>query len=132
MLKLLYGAEKMLHTVEDVMSRLIVLDYDHAAASQYGDIRANLKRKGTPIGVNDLNIAAHESLLKMLFTRCICKDNFVEIFHVVLPISKSGAHGAPYVLYIRRHLTPNLDSATAPPFQPTSLYAQHSSRVDHG
>ena len=36
-----------------------MLDYDYAAASQYGDIRANLGRKGIPIGVNDLHIAAH-------------------------------------------------------------------------
>jgi tRNA(fMet)-specific endonuclease VapC len=25
----------------------------------YGDIRADLERKGTPIGVNDIHIAAH-------------------------------------------------------------------------
>ncbi|MCX4026776.1 hypothetical protein [Spartinivicinus marinus] len=29
------------------------------AASHYGDIRANLECKGTPIGVNDLQIAGH-------------------------------------------------------------------------
>jgi len=63
--ELLHGAEKSqypektLHTVENFISRLVVLDYDYAAAGQYGDIRANLERKGTPIGVNDLHIAAH-------------------------------------------------------------------------
>lgn len=51
--------EKTLHTVENFISRLVVLDYDYAAAGQYCDIRANLERKGTPIGVNDLHIAAH-------------------------------------------------------------------------
>ncbi len=29
------------------------------AVGHYGDIRADLERKGTPIGVNDLHIAAH-------------------------------------------------------------------------
>lgn len=63
--ELLHGAEKSqfpkktLRQVEDFISRLAVLDYDYAAASQYGDIRANLERKGMPIGLNDLHIAAH-------------------------------------------------------------------------
>ncbi|MEY4516844.1 MAG: hypothetical protein RL180_1190 [Pseudomonadota bacterium] len=63
--ELLHGAEKSqfpektLQTVEDFISRLAILDYDYAAASQYGDIRAKLERKGTPIGVNDMHIAAH-------------------------------------------------------------------------
>ena len=63
--ELLHGAEKSqypektLHTVENFLSRLVVLDYDYAAAGQYGDIRASLERKGTLIGVNDLHIAAH-------------------------------------------------------------------------
>lgn len=63
--ELLHGAEKSqfpektLRQVEDFISRLAVLDYDYTAASQYGDIRANLERKGMPIGVNDLYIAAH-------------------------------------------------------------------------
>jgi tRNA(fMet)-specific endonuclease VapC len=35
------------------------MKYDTKAASQYGDIRANLERKGTSIGVNDLHIAGH-------------------------------------------------------------------------
>ena len=29
------------------------------AAAHYGEIRANLERHGTPIGVNDLHIAGH-------------------------------------------------------------------------
>jgi tRNA(fMet)-specific endonuclease VapC len=36
-----------------------MLDYSPKAAGHYGDIRADLERKGTPIGVNDLHIAAH-------------------------------------------------------------------------
>ena len=63
--ELLHGAEKSariehnLAVVEDFVSRLTVMEYDTKAASQYGDIRANLERKGTTIGVNDLHLAGH-------------------------------------------------------------------------
>lgn len=52
-------AEKNLKNVEDFISRLEVYDYDKNAASHYGDIRANLEKKGLTIGVNDLHIAGH-------------------------------------------------------------------------
>lgn len=63
--ELLHGVEKSeqrarnLRRVEDFVSRLEVLDYQPKAAAHYGDIRADLERKGLPIGVNDLHIAAH-------------------------------------------------------------------------
>jgi len=63
--ELLHGAEKStqphrtLAVVEDFCSRLDVLDYGAKAAHHYGQIRAALERRGAPIGVNDLHIAAH-------------------------------------------------------------------------
>lgn len=63
--ELLHGVEKSakpdhnLRQVEDFVSRLTVLEYGNKAAAHYGDIRAMLERKGTPIGVNDLHIAGH-------------------------------------------------------------------------
>ncbi len=36
-----------------------VLDFSHTAAREYGDIRADLERKGVSIGPLDLLIAAH-------------------------------------------------------------------------
>lgn len=63
--ELLHGAEKStkpdhnLRQVEDFTSRLTVLEYGSRAAAHYGDIRATLERKATPIGVNDLHIAGH-------------------------------------------------------------------------
>ena len=63
--ELLHGVEKSsrpdhnLLQVEDFISRLEVLSYGNKAASHYGDIRADLERKGAPIGVNDLHIAGH-------------------------------------------------------------------------
>jgi tRNA(fMet)-specific endonuclease VapC len=63
--ELLHGVEKSsmpdrnLLQVEDFVSRLEVLSYGDKAAAHYGDIRADLERKGMPIGVNDLHIAGH-------------------------------------------------------------------------
>ena len=63
--ELLHGVEKSarpehnLRQIEDFVSRLEVLDYGRKAAAQYGDIRADLECKGTPIGMNDLHIAGH-------------------------------------------------------------------------
>ena len=63
--ELLHGVEKSampdhnLRQVEDFISRLEVLEYGGKAAAHYGEIRADLERKGTPIGVNDLHIAGH-------------------------------------------------------------------------
>ena len=63
--ELLHGAEKSSQpqrtfaVVEDFCSRLDILDYGAKAAQHYGQIRASLEQRGTPIGVNDLHIAAH-------------------------------------------------------------------------
>lgn len=62
---MLHGAEKSakpehnLRQVEDFISRLEVLEYGTKAATHYGQIRAELERDGTPIGVNDIHIAGH-------------------------------------------------------------------------
>ena len=40
-----------------------VIPFDAQAAADYGEIRFDLKRKGTPIGANDLLIAAHARAL---------------------------------------------------------------------
>ena len=39
--------------------RLLIDSWDEEAAKHYGSIRAMLKKQGTPIGNNDLLIAAH-------------------------------------------------------------------------
>jgi tRNA(fMet)-specific endonuclease VapC len=63
--ELLHGVEKSeypaanLARVEDFCSRIEVLPYSAKASMHYGSIRAALERVGTPIGVNDLHIAAH-------------------------------------------------------------------------
>jgi tRNA(fMet)-specific endonuclease VapC len=63
--ELIHGVEKSSlpernrRNVEDFVSRLDVLSYNDAAAAHYGDIRADLERKGTTIGVNDVHISGH-------------------------------------------------------------------------
>ncbi|MBL8527149.1 MAG: type II toxin-antitoxin system VapC family toxin [Burkholderiales bacterium] len=41
------------------MRHLTVIPWDAAAAEHYGDLRATLEKRGTPIGAMDLMIAAH-------------------------------------------------------------------------
>ncbi len=63
--ELMHGVEKStrqsqnLQRLEAFSSRLTVLEYGQNAANHYGDIRANLEKRGTIIGVNDLHIAGH-------------------------------------------------------------------------
>lgn len=63
--ELCHGVEKSAkpehnrQAVEDFISRLTILQYGEKAAQHYGDIRAELEKAGTPIGVNDLHISAH-------------------------------------------------------------------------
>jgi len=45
--------------VEDFVDRLMVLDLDSEAAAHAADIKADLRAKGTPIGVHDTLIAGH-------------------------------------------------------------------------
>ena len=41
------------------LSGIQIMPFDEAAAGEYGSIRAELRKKGQPIGANDLLIAAH-------------------------------------------------------------------------
>lgn len=63
--ELLYGAERSakaaqaLTTVDELAMAIPVLPLDANVAGHYGSIRARLAAAGTPIGNNDLWIAAH-------------------------------------------------------------------------
>lgn len=63
--ELLHGAAKSArpaeqrHEVERLIGRLEVLPFDEDAAGHYGEIRADLERRGSIIGPYDLMIAAH-------------------------------------------------------------------------
>jgi tRNA(fMet)-specific endonuclease VapC len=63
--ELVYGAEKSAGPaqnsaeVDQLATRLQVLAFDDRAAAHSAEIRANLERRGVPIGAYDLLIAGH-------------------------------------------------------------------------
>ncbi|MDA3134615.1 tRNA(fMet)-specific endonuclease VapC [Atlantibacter subterranea] len=65
LMELIVGAEKSLQVernlraIEGFTARLVVLPYDVGAANHTGQIRADLERKGTPVGAYDYMIAGH-------------------------------------------------------------------------
>ncbi|MDR3478812.1 MAG: type II toxin-antitoxin system VapC family toxin [Gammaproteobacteria bacterium] len=69
--ELMYGVHKSLHqhknkaALEEFISPLEIMPFDDDAATHYGEIRANLEKKGTPIGSLDMMIAAHAQCLKV-------------------------------------------------------------------
>ncbi len=69
--ELYFGAEKSSNptknklALEQFLIPLEILDYDFKVAMEYGQIRANLEKKGTPIGSLDLLIATHAKSLNL-------------------------------------------------------------------
>ena len=63
--ELIYGVEKSLNRDQNrialslLLAKIDILDFDSLAADEYGNIRAELERQGTPIGPLDTMIAAH-------------------------------------------------------------------------
>ena len=63
--QLMHGVEKSMAAERNriaitmFLSPISVLNFDTYAAEEYGKIRADLERKGTPIGPMDILIAAH-------------------------------------------------------------------------
>ncbi len=53
------GSEALIDRVDLILSRMKVLDLASEADRQYATIRVDLEAQGTPIGGNDLLIAAH-------------------------------------------------------------------------
>ncbi|RYE51986.1 MAG: type II toxin-antitoxin system VapC family toxin [Rhizobiaceae bacterium] len=69
---------RLISQVEDVLSRMLVIDYNDAASIVYADIRAQLEVRGTLIGSNDLFIAAHARSLDLT----LVTDNIREFSRV--------------------------------------------------
>lgn len=67
--ELVYGVEKSANKDKNrialmtVLSGIKVLPYEEAGGEEYGVIRADLERKGSVIGPNDLLIASHAKAL---------------------------------------------------------------------
>ena len=67
--ELMYGVETSPRPAQDrarldvFLRHMVVLDFPQDAATDYAEIRAALKKRGTMIGANDLLIAAHARCL---------------------------------------------------------------------
>ena len=59
------GSPKLADRVDLILSALEVLPLEPPADRHYGEIRQALARRGTPIGPNDLLIAAHARALDL-------------------------------------------------------------------
>lgn len=57
--------EKNQMALASFLSNIAVLPFEDDAAVEYGDIRAGLEKKDTPIGSNDMLIAAHARSLDL-------------------------------------------------------------------
>jgi len=57
------GSARLRKAVEDLLGEINVLPFEAPADADYGDIRVSLEAGGTPIGGNDLLIAAHARAL---------------------------------------------------------------------
>ena len=53
------GSFKLRRQIEAILEAIPVLEFPTDVAAHYGRIRVDLEKRGTPIGPNDLLIAAH-------------------------------------------------------------------------
>ncbi|WP_455289889.1 PIN domain-containing protein [Cupriavidus necator] len=58
------GSQELADRVDHALAALRVLPLDGGADRQYGELRADLERRGQPIGANDMFIAAHALALQ--------------------------------------------------------------------
>lgn len=78
--ELLYGVQVSskkkanLEAVDALLRHLPVLEWSQDAARHYAEIRADLKKKGSMIGANDLMIAAHARSLAAIVVTNNTKD----------------------------------------------------------
>ena len=60
------------------LSSISILPFDNYAAEEYGKVRAELERKGTPIGPMDMLIAGHARSERLI----LVTNNTREFFQV--------------------------------------------------
>jgi tRNA(fMet)-specific endonuclease VapC len=70
--ELIYGAERSaritrnLQDIEGLAARMDVISFDYHAATHFGQVRAELSKKGKPIGPYDSMIAGHARALGLI------------------------------------------------------------------
>jgi tRNA(fMet)-specific endonuclease VapC len=72
------GSSRLSRQLEAVLSALPILPFEAPADQAYARIRASLERAGTPIGANDMLIAAHAVAVSMV----VVTDNVREFKRV--------------------------------------------------
>lgn len=72
------GSARLSERVEDLLARIPVLPLEHPADAVYGQIRAELERRGRLIGPNDLLIASHA----LACDHTVVTDNVAEFSRV--------------------------------------------------
>jgi tRNA(fMet)-specific endonuclease VapC len=60
------NAEKNREALEKFLTPIEIIDYGYEATIEYGKIRAELERKGVPIGPLDMLIASHAKSLDVI------------------------------------------------------------------
>ena len=60
------GSPRLTQRLGIILGQIEILSFDSDAIEHYADIRLRLERSGTPIGPNDLLIAAHARTLGMV------------------------------------------------------------------
>lgn len=84
LMELIYGAEasaavdRNLRNIEGFAARLDVLPFDNSAAAHTGQLRAELRRRGKPIGPYDEMIAGHARSLGLI----VVTNNTKQFEHV--------------------------------------------------
>jgi tRNA(fMet)-specific endonuclease VapC len=78
----LRGANRLAANVERFLSGVHTLPWDEIAADEFAEVRADLQRGGTPIGIMDTMIAAHAKAIKAILV-----TNNVKHFRMVKGLS---------------------------------------------
>lgn len=72
------GSEKLRERLDIILAAIDVLPLGYPAEEKYGEVRNQLEKQGTPIGGNDLLIAAHALALDL----CVVTRNVREFERV--------------------------------------------------
>ncbi len=72
------AAERNRAAITLFLASIAILPFDHYAAQEYGEIRADLERRGTPIGPMDMLIAGHARACGLI----LVTNNTREFFRV--------------------------------------------------
>jgi len=68
------GSSRLMHQLELILSEIVVLPYEEPADDHYAKLRWYLEKQGTPIGPNDVLIAAQALSLSLVVVTANIKE----------------------------------------------------------